>query len=289
MTLGRRNLVYDTFQSSNSSESATDAVKLPAMAVTEITDSPVSQIVIPARLASTRLPRKLLLDETGKTVLQHTYEASGQSRLASGITIAVDSPEMEAAARSFGAQVVQTSPDLPSGTDRAAVVARELAGVDIIVNVQGDEPEIEPSAIDQVIQLLTDCPDAPIATLATPIRDRQALENPACVKVVCDASGYALYFSRSAIPFVREWSDDILQQDPPRFLQHLGLYAYRRDFLLELSSIRPSLLEQAERLEQLRFMDAGMRIRVGITASATKGIDTIDDYRAFVSRWQTAS
>ena len=159
-----------------------------------------SQIVIPARLASTRLPRKLLLRETGKTLLEHTYEAASRARRPNGVCVAADTAEIFAAVRAFGGNVEMTDPQAASGADRVAEVARRLEGVDIIVNVQGDEPELSGESIDLVIGLLEQDAAAVMATLATPIRSRRQLEDPACVKVVFDASGRALYFSRSPIP-----------------------------------------------------------------------------------------
>ncbi|MCC6507565.1 MAG: 3-deoxy-manno-octulosonate cytidylyltransferase [Pirellulaceae bacterium] len=243
-----------------------------------------SQIVIPARLASTRLPEKLLLRETGKTVLQHTYEAAQAAQRPTGIIVAVDSLRLQSEVESFGGQAFLTDPDLPSGTDRVAAVARHLEEVDVFINVQGDEPEIAGQAIDLVAQLLEDNPTADVATLAAPIRQRERLDDPSCVKVVCDHQGRALYFSRSTIPHARSWDDALLSCDPPAFLQHMGIYGYRRDFLLQLSELPPSPLEQLERLEQLRFLQAGCHIVVGIVGQPTQGIDTWNDYRAFVRR-----
>lgn len=250
-------------------------------------DDPIvhrAQVVIPARLASTRLPKKLLLRETGKTVLQHTYESAQLAKVPGGITVAVDSRELLDTVTKFGGQAVMTDPALPSGTDRVAVVAESMPDVEIFVNVQGDEPEISADAIDQVATLLRDNPTADVATMAAPIRDRERLENPACVKVVRDAAGRALYFSRCPIPHARSWNDELLAADPPMFLQHIGIYAYRREFLLNLSQLPPSPLESVEQLEQLRFLTAGASILVGKIDHAVKGIDTTDDYRAFVHR-----
>ncbi len=247
-----------------------------------------SYIVIPARLASTRLPRKLLLQDTGKPLLQHTYEAACRAALPAGVCIAADHAEIEAAAQAFGAPVVMTSPDAASGADRVAEVAASMHDVDIFINVQGDEPEIEPAAIDLVATLLNNNPSAPMATLATPIRSRELLEDPSCVKVVSDHHGRALYFSRSVVPHPREWSDAMLQQDPPLFHQHLGLYAYRREYLLKLSQLPPSPLEATEKLEQLRVLSAGDTILVGVVEQAAPGIDTAADYQAFVMRMQGA-
>lgn len=243
-----------------------------------------SQVVIPARLASTRLPEKLLLRETGKPLIQHTFEAVQQARRPAGVTVAVDSQQMHTVVTQFGGEAIDTDPELPSGTDRIAVVAARLADVDIFVNVQGDEPEITGGAIDQVIDLLELHPTASVATLAAPIRHRDRLEDPACVKVTCDRQGRALYFSRSPIPHARSWDEQLLTSTPPLFLQHIGIYAYRRDFLLRLSELPESPLEAIEKLEQLRFLQAGHEIRVGLTDHAFKGIDTRDDYRAFVNR-----
>ncbi|MGN6136132.1 MAG: 3-deoxy-manno-octulosonate cytidylyltransferase [Aureliella sp.] len=244
----------------------------------------VSQIVIPARLASTRLPEKLLLRETGKTVLQHTYEAARRAKRPASLIVAVDSPRLEKEVEAFGGQAFLTDPELPSGTDRVAAVARHHSQTDVFINVQGDEPEISGEAIDLVAQLLEEHPEADVATLAAPIRQRERLDDPACVKVVCDLRGRALYFSRSPIPHARSWDDALLSCDPPAFLQHMGIYGYRRDFLLRLGSLPPSPLEQLEKLEQLRFLQAGCEIVVGIVSEPTRGIDTWNDYRAFVRR-----
>ena len=177
-----------------------------------------------------------------------------------------------------------TGCNLPSGTDRVAEVAQQMPEVEIFVNVQGDEPEISAEAIDSLVQLLEENPAADIATLAAPIRDRDRLEDPACVKVVTDGQGQALYFSRSPIPHARSWDESLLNAEPPIFLQHIGLYAYRRDFLLSLKDLPASPLEEIEKLEQLRFLQAGYRILVNNTDHAPKGIDTPADYRAFVGR-----
>ena len=248
-----------------------------------------SQVIIPARLASTRLPRKLLLRETGKSVIQHTFEAARCARRPTGVCVAADCAEIFDEVRSFGGQVEMTSPAVPSGTDRVAEVARRMTDVDIIVNVQGDEPEIAGSSIDLAIELLEGNPSAVMSTLATPIRSRRQLEDPACVKVVFDAVGRALYFSRSAIPRPRQWDDALLSSAPPTFYQHVGLYAYRRHFLLQLASMPPCRLEQVEKLEQLRVLDAGHSILVGVIDEPTFGIDTPEDYRAFVQKQRRAA
>ena len=243
-----------------------------------------SLIVIPARMASSRLPRKMLLRETGKSLLQHTFEAAGRATRPSGVCVATDHEEIAADVRSFGGAAQMTSPACASGTDRVAEIARQRPDVDIFVNVQGDEPELAGHSIDLVIELLEHDPTLSMSTLATPIRRREQLQDPACVKVVFDARGRALYFSRSPIPFAREWNDELLDQNPPNFFQHVGLYAYRRDFLLKIAQMPPARLEQLEKLEQLRVLNAGHAIAVGVVDEPTVGIDTREDYDAFVER-----
>jgi len=244
-----------------------------------------SFVVIPARLASTRLPQKLLLRETGKTVIQHTFEAAKRATRPAGYCIATDAEDIRAAVAAFGGQAEMTSLDCASGTDRVAEVARMLpADIGIIVNVQGDEPEIAGTSIDLAIEILERDESLVMSTLATPIRTRAMLENPAVVKVVCDRRGRALYFSRSVIPHPREWNDALLTAEPAPFLQHIGLYAYRREFLMQIAALPPSPFEQIEKLEQLRVLDAGYEIGVGVVDEPTRGIDTPADYAAFVER-----
>ena len=243
-------------------------------------------IVIPARLHSTRLPQKLLLRETGKTVIQHTYEAALQAKKPSRVCVAADGEEIAAAVRAFGGNVVLTDPNHASGSDRVAEVARGWPDIDVIVNVQGDEPEISAAAIDQVVELLERNPGAVMSTLSTPIRSKEKLHDPACVKVVFDGAGRALYFSRSVIPHPRTWHDDLLTADPPHFHQHLGLYAYRREFLLQIANLPRPAIEQLESLEQLRVLHAGQTVLVGSIAEPSIGIDTPADYREFVARFR---
>jgi 3-deoxy-manno-octulosonate cytidylyltransferase (CMP-KDO synthetase) len=247
-----------------------------------------SFVVIPARLASSRLARKLLLRQTGQSLIQHTYEAAQAASRPSGIAVATDHLEIFDEVRSFGGNAEMTSPEAANGTERVAEVARQLTDVDIVVNLQGDEPELSGESIDLAIQLLEENPAAVMSTLATPIRSRRQLEDPACVKVVFDSSGRALYFSRSPIPHVRTWDDQLLAAQPPHFFQHIGLYAYRREFLLQLSRIPQSGLEKLEKLEQLRVLDAGYSIFVGVVDEPPSGIDTADDYRRFVERCRCA-
>ena len=239
-------------------------------------------IVIPARLESTRLPRKLLLNETGKSLLQHTYEAASTSRLADQVIVAVDDQKLVDVVQSFGGQVQMTDPHHQSGTDRVAEVARSLSAYDVIVNVQGDEPDLPGKAIDQAIEILDTHPEADVATLATPIRNRETLNDPSCVKVVFAADGRAMYFSRSPIPCARHWKDRLLDTDPANFYQHVGIYAYRQSFLQRISSLERTGIEKIESLEQLRFLYWGASIFVGVIDHPVLGIDTPEDYAAFV-------
>jgi 3-deoxy-manno-octulosonate cytidylyltransferase (CMP-KDO synthetase) len=243
-----------------------------------------STIVIPARLASTRLPRKLLLRETGRPLIQHTYEAAIKAARPRDVIVAADCDEIAAAVRGFGGRVELTSPACASGTDRVAEVARTLPDVDVLVNVQGDEPEISAAAIDLAVELLERDSAAVMSTLATPIRSKDKLHDPACVKVIFDQRQRAIYFSRAAIPFARNWDDALLAAEPPHFFQHIGLYAYRRQFLLHLAELPRAGIERIENLEQLRVLDAGCTILVGVIDEPTIGIDTPEDYRAFVDR-----
>ncbi|MFH1708202.1 MAG: 3-deoxy-manno-octulosonate cytidylyltransferase [Planctomycetota bacterium] len=241
--------------------------------------TPRTAVIIPARVGSTRLPRKMLLAETGRPLIQHTYENARRARLPAEVLIAADSPEIIAAVAPFGSRAVLTSPAHPSGTDRIAEAARGLEA-EIIVNVQGDEPELDPAVIDAMAAGLAADPACGMITACCPL-DAGRINDPSAVKVVLDRAGYALYFSRAPIPFKRE-AADAYGQGP--FL-HLGIYGYRREFLLELTQWPPSALERTERLEQLRVLENGRRIRVVQVASSPPGIDTAEDYRAFVDRW----
>ena len=243
--------------------------------------------VIPARLASTRLPRKLLLSETGKTLLQYTWENACRAESLREVVIAADGEEIARVAREFGARVVLTG-EHPSGTDRIAEVARfALPDADILVNIQGDEPELDPAHIDRLVGSIR-ASGAEMATLGTPIRDRKELESPSCVKIVWGDAGQALYFSRLPVPFSRdEPVEELLAGETP-YLLHIGIYAYRRDFLLRLTSMPPCRLEELEKLEQLRALSAGARIAVDVVEQRTIGIDTPEDYARFVARRRAA-
>jgi 3-deoxy-manno-octulosonate cytidylyltransferase (CMP-KDO synthetase) len=237
-------------------------------------------IIIPARYHSSRLPGKPLLRETGKYLIQHVYEQACQARNIDKVIVATDDSRIVAAVEGFGGRVVMTSPDHVSGTDRVAEVAHDL-DVDVIVNLQGDEPLIEPSAIEMLPSLLERNSEAAMATLAVPLTSMERWQNPNCTKVVCDDRGRALYFSRSPIPYVRDGQPDFAAQ-PSQFLQHLGIYAYRRAFLLRLAALEPAVLEQMEKLEQLRALALGRSIQVGIVIHSSPGVDTYEDYQQFV-------
>lgn len=241
-------------------------------------------LVIPARRRSTRLPDKMLLRAGGKSVIQHTYEASLKVRNAQLVLIATDDEEIAAEARRFGALAVMTSPDCPSGTDRVAEAVAAYPAAEVIVNLQGDEPDADAEAIDRLFELLENNPAAAMATLATPIRERHKLEDPSCVKVTFDNAGRALYFSRSPIPHAREWDDNLLAAEPPVFHQHIGIYGYRRSLLMQMPQWPVGQLEQIEKLEQLRVLENGESILVAVTQQATRGIDTPEDFAAFVAR-----
>ena len=248
--------------------------------------------IIPARWASSRLPGKLLLADTGKPLLQYTWEAASRSDRLSEVIVATDSAEIFAAVEAFGGRAVMTG-EHASGTDRIAEVARGCCpDAEILVNVQGDEPELDPRQIDVLVETISRRPETEMATLAALIRSRAVLEDPSCTKVVCAADGRALYFSRAAVPFCRdagpEQIEELLAQTSPWKL-HLGIYAYRREFLLKLTELPPSPLERLEKLEQLRALEAGAEVQVAVVDHYAVGIDTPGDYAQFVARKRRAA
>lgn len=232
--------------------------------------------IIPARYASTRFPGKPLAVLGGKTVIERVYEQV--TSLLPEAYVATDDQRIVEAVEAFGGRAVMTRADHHSGTDRIEEAAEKIGtDADVIVNIQGDEPFIQPSQIKTVCQQF-DHPDTQIATLGKPFTAMDAVENPNSPKIVTDVNGFALYFSRSVIPFVRgEERSTWLTHYP--FLKHLGIYAYRREVLREVTRLPMSPLEKAESLEQLRWLQNGYRIRVGITNVETVGIDTPDDLR----------
>ena len=246
------------------------------------------KIVIPARYASTRLPGKPLLDIAGKPMIQHVYDRAKES-LASEVIIATDDQRIESVAHSFGANVCMTRSDHISGTDRLAEVANIMGFVDdeIIINVQGDEPCLPASLINQVADDLQQHPDADIATLFSQIVQEKQVFDPNVVKVVMDGQGYALYFSRAPIPWMRDHFDQqsTLPPELPHY-RHIGLYGYRAGFLSHYSELTPCVLEQEESLEQLRALFHGKRIHLSVAKTDPgHGVDTeqdLNDVRALL-------
>ena len=236
--------------------------------------------VLPARFASTRFPGKPLANETGKYLIQHVYERVAAAERIDECVVATDDQRIARAVRSFGGNVEMTRADHPSGTDRIAEVVERRGGsdTDVIVNVQGDEPELEPAYLDRLVALLG-VSSCPMATLACPFPDGSDPNDPNCVKVVLNQRKEALYFSRSLIPYNR---DADAGGEP--WLLHLGVYAYRRAFLLEYSQWAPTALERVEKLEQLRALEHGCAIGVEVVERAGVGVDTPEDYEAFVKR-----
>ncbi len=243
-------------------------------------------VVIPARFASSRLPGKPLLRETGQFLIEHVYERAMQVKSATAVVVATDDARIYDAVMQFGGRAMMTRDDHPSGTDRVAEVAMQFPNADVVLNLQGDEPLFDPEAIDSLADTMRDT-RTDVGTLATPIRNLADYHSRNCVKVVCDDTGRAMYFSRSPIPCVRDGEPDF-QAEPPLFLQHVGIYAYRRETLLRLAKTPPHPIEMAEKLEQLRLLGTGGVIRVGIIAEAHRGVDTPEDYAAFVE-WTRAA
>ena len=239
--------------------------------------------IIPPRYGSTRFPGKMLADKTGKFLIQHVYERVRQAGRISRVLVATDDERIRQAVVSFGGEAVMTSPAHPSGTDRVAEALGDIR-CDLVVNVQGDEPEIEPATVDTLVELMTRSSDCAMGTLACPfsaIPDPDPAD-PNCVKVVVDREGRALYFSRSLLPYPRETNGQC--RDLDRCYLHIGIYAYRPSFLNLLTTLPPTPLEKTERLEQLRVLEHGHRIAVGLIDHAVPGVDTSDDYEAFVQR-----
>ena len=273
-------------------------------------------VCIPARYASARLPGKVLAKDTGKYLIQHTWEQARQAKLPQRVVIAADDPKIVEAARTFGAECVLTSTKHNSGTDRIAEAVGQT-DAEIIINVQGDEPQIDPDHIDYLAQLLLDSPEAPMATLAAGFASREQIADPNVVKVVVaspirsvgaiprgcppgdagQARGpaptqdagrttradvwRAIYFSRSVIPYDREQAG---VGDVGNYLRHIGIYAYRRESLLRITALPQTPLEKLEKLEQLRALENGYTILVGKVEHTCEGIDTPQQYAAFVKR-----
>ncbi|MEQ9409897.1 MAG: 3-deoxy-manno-octulosonate cytidylyltransferase [Fuerstiella sp.] len=241
--------------------------------------------IIPARLQSSRLPEKLLLRETGKPLIQYVWETACSCPALDEVIVATDSERIQQVVTEFGGRAELTG-EHPSGSDRIAEVTRRCCrDADIVVNLQGDEPELEVATIDALVTSIQ-ASGADMATIAAPIDDPEVVRSPDCVKVVISEAGTALYFSRSPIPFPRGQTVEAVMaaSRPGPWLLHVGLYAYRRDYLLQLTSTPPSSLEQLEKLEQLRALQTGGSISVAVVEQAAVGIDTAADYAAFVRR-----
>lgn len=227
--------------------------------------------VIPARFASTRFPGKALASLDGRPMIEHVWERASKSSYLTDLVIATDDERIASVARRFGARVRMTSPHHPTGTDRLAEVASAIEA-SLYVNIQGDEPLINPEAIDAAILPLTDEPELAMGTLRKKIDFADEVQNPNVVKVVTNLAGDAIYFSRSAIPFERDGREGL-----PVYYKHIGLYVYRRDLLLKYPDLKVGPLEEAERLEQLRALENGFRIRVVDTEYESLGVDTPQD------------
>ncbi|HWW92027.1 MAG TPA: 3-deoxy-manno-octulosonate cytidylyltransferase [Vicinamibacteria bacterium] len=236
--------------------------------------------IIPARFGSTRLPGKPLSEIHGRTMIEHVHERVRRARCLDRILVATDDERIAAAVRGFGGEAVMTSPRHPTGTDR---LAEAVKGTDaaIVVNVQGDEPLLDPAGIDAAVQALLGDPSLPIATLSLPLLDVEEMLLPSVVKVITDREGNAMYFSRSPVPHVR--SSDLRGAAEGAIARglarkHVGLYAYRREALLRFASLPPTPLEEAEGLEQLRALEHGMRIRVvPMSGEPALAVDTPQD------------
>ena len=248
-------------------------------------------VCIPARYGSTRFVAKVLAKETGKYLIKHTWQQACKAKLAEKVIIATDDERVADACSEFGAECVLTSAEHKSGTDRIAEAVKNI-DADIIVNLQGDEAEIDPSNIDKVAQLLIDNPDAQMGTLAARFQRPEQISNPDIVKVIIashegratgDVMGKAIYFSRSVIPYDRKEAG---AGDISQYLRHLGIYSYRKGFLLKYPALPQTPLEKIEKLEQLRAIENGYSIMVGIAEHTCDAIDTFEQYAAFVSRYK---
>ena len=257
---------------------------------------------IPARYGSTRFPGKILAKDTGKFLIQHTWEQACLAKLPDKVIIAADDERIAAAAKTFGAECILTSPQHKSGTDRIAEAVKKIADSgqrgadekklnakrytlnadDIVVNLQADELQIDPGNIDYLAKLLLDNPQCQIATLVAEFEDAEMLRDPNIVKVVVDRDKYAIYFSRSVIPYDRKAGG---LGEIKNYLRHLGIYAYRKEFLLKITALPQSSLEKIEKLEQLRVLDNGYSILTGKVKSVCISIDTPKQYAEFVARY----
>jgi 3-deoxy-manno-octulosonate cytidylyltransferase (CMP-KDO synthetase) len=244
-------------------------------------------VCIPARYGSTRFAGKVLAKDTGKFLVQHTYERACAAKLPDKVIIAADDEMVIAAAATFGAECILTSIENKSGTDRIAEAVADM-DVDIVVNLQADEPEIDPENIDYLAELLIETQNSKLktqnygmATLAADFQNAEQIANPDIVKVIIDSNDCAIYFSRAPIPYDREESGVGKVQ---QYLRHIGIYAYRKEFLLKITALPQTNLEKIEKLEQLRAVENGFAILVGKVEHTCDGIDTPEQYAEFVKR-----
>lgn len=237
--------------------------------------------IIPSRYASTRLPAKPLADICGKTMIRRVYEQTMKSSLLTHVVVATDDERIESAVRTFGGNVRMTPVEIQSGSDRIALAAKEL-NADIVVNIQGDEPLIDPQLIDQTIRALIDDPSAVVSTAVKRTSSHQDIFNSNVVKVVMDKDCYALYFSRSPLPHVRDAKKDEDWFAATTFYKHFGIYVYRSDFLQQYTILPQSPLEIAEKLEQLRILENGFKIKCVITEYESHPVDTVEDLQKVI-------
>lgn len=237
--------------------------------------------VIPARYGSSRFPGKPLIDLKGKSMIRRVYEGAGQSNLISELIVATDDVRIVDEVKSFDGNVMMTSEHHRSGTDRCGEVTSQHSDVDVVINIQGDEPLVDPKQLDSLLQAFED-PDVQIATLGIQDRSEETRNNDNRIKLVKDVNGDALYFSRSAIPHTDRASEPVLQQ--MELLRHIGVYAFRRETLLKLIELPVTALEQVESLEQLRWMYHGYKVRVVETTIETPNIDAPEDIEEVLNR-----
>ena len=244
------------------------------------TDSVKALGVIPARLGSTRLSEKILRSIGGKPMIQHVWERARQAKKLEEVVVATDDSRIQQCVEGFGGKTFMTRRDHPNGTSRIAEVMGRLKQ-DLVINIQGDQPLVDPKALDEMVGIFEKAKDVEMLTLAVRMTDKASFENPNVVKVVCDAEGNALYFSRASIPFFQGKQDCAFS-----FLKHLGVYGYRRDFLLKFVAWESGILENIEKLEQLRVLERGRSIRVIETAYDFISVDTEEDLQEVAKRLQ---
>jgi 3-deoxy-manno-octulosonate cytidylyltransferase (CMP-KDO synthetase) len=237
--------------------------------------------VIPARFGAKRFPGKPLASETGKPLIQHVYEQAAQARRVDLVAVATDDDRIRQAVEAFEGRVVMTRPEHSCGTSRVAEAAEHFHTADVIINLQGDEPELDPALLDRVIEMMADDPSIEAATVAGPLAPEE-VNDPNSVKVALAVGGNALYFSRAPIPWARDGEAD---RHAP-LLKHFGIYAYRAAALRDYAAMPQTPLERTEKLEQLRWLEHGRRMRVLVTDRRPAGVDTPADYAAFVARYR---